>query len=78
MVRGATAPAGDSRLKAQPVDNPRDFDTALTPAAPPAHGTHLALLPGHSRLSPDALAEIKLTRWPPIPCWNWSIPTRTG
>jgi len=35
-----------------------DFNRALNSALHAAKGTHVALLPGHSRLSPNALAEI--------------------
>ena len=55
---GSTVPGGDRRLKSQPVSGPKDFIRALNAAAHSDSGSHLALLPGHSRLSPDALAEI--------------------
>lgn len=54
---GAAAPTGDKRLvTAAPAAG--DFVRALNSAAHAARGTHLALLPGHSRLSADALGEV--------------------
>jgi O-antigen biosynthesis protein len=58
---GAAAPAGDKRFVSVPVDGPTGFVGALNRAAHGARGTHLALLPGHSRLSADALGEIART-----------------
>ncbi len=55
---GAAAPGGDSRLKSQPISDSKDFVKGLNSAAHSARGSHFALLPGHSRLSTDALAEI--------------------
>ncbi|RXK55284.1 glycosyltransferase [Oleiharenicola lentus] len=55
---GAAAPTGDSRFRALPVNEPTAFAATLNAAAAQARGTHVALLPGHSRLSPDALIEI--------------------
>ena len=55
---GAAAPTGDSRFRAMPASEPATFAAALNAAAAQARGTHLTLLPGHSRLSPDALIEI--------------------
>jgi glycosyltransferase involved in cell wall biosynthesis len=55
---GAAAPGGEARCKSQPSADPKQFVGALNTAAHGLAGTHLALLPGHSRLSPDALAEI--------------------
>ncbi|HEX2860542.1 MAG TPA: glycosyltransferase, partial [Lacunisphaera sp.] len=55
---GAAAPASDARFSAAPLDQTQDFIRALNAAAHAAKGTHVTLLPGHSRLSPDALAEI--------------------
>jgi glycosyltransferase involved in cell wall biosynthesis len=52
------APAGDPRLLTGPTAGPGDFIRALNAAAHQAPGSHLALLPGHSRLPPDALVEI--------------------
>ena len=53
-----SAPAGDARMKGEVVTAPNDFIRALNTAVHQSQGTHLALLPGHSRLSPDALVEI--------------------
>ena len=55
---GAMAPETDSHLKSFPVGRPGDFIAQLNAATQGADGSHLALLPGHSRLSSDALAEI--------------------
>ncbi|AOS44960.1 Putative teichuronic acid biosynthesis glycosyltransferase TuaC [Lacunisphaera limnophila] len=55
---GAPAPAGDSRILSQTAAQPADFIRACNTAAHAAKGTHLTLLPGHARLSPDALGEI--------------------
>ena len=54
---GAPPPAGaDARCQAG--SGLADLAAALNAAATQAGGTHLTLLPGHSRLSPDALLEI--------------------
>ena len=58
FVGDVTAPTGDLRLKAAPVGAANEFVRVLNTAAHQAQGTHLALLPGHSRLAPDALVEI--------------------
>jgi glycosyltransferase involved in cell wall biosynthesis len=58
FVGPVSAPGGDPRFRTEPPANPKQFVAALNTAAQAAPGTHLALLPGHSRLSPDALAEI--------------------
>jgi O-antigen biosynthesis protein len=58
FVGGGSAPAGDGRIKGPGAGDPTDFIHALNAAAHQANGTHLTLLPGHSRLSPDALVEI--------------------
>jgi glycosyltransferase involved in cell wall biosynthesis len=58
LVGAATAPAADARLEACPLAQPADFTRTLNQAARAAGGTHLTLLPGHSRLSADALVEI--------------------
>ncbi|HKB57091.1 MAG TPA: glycosyltransferase, partial [Lacunisphaera sp.] len=55
---GAAAPGSDRRLKSQPAGGPKGFIKGLNTAAQSAEGSHTALLPGHSRLSPDALVEI--------------------
>ena len=58
FVGSITAPPGDTRLKFVPVANPQEFVRALNAAAHQAQGTHLTLLPGHSRLPADAFVEI--------------------
>jgi hypothetical protein len=58
FVGPVPAPGGDPRFRTETPANPKQFVAALNTAALAAPGTHLALLPGHSRLSPDALAEI--------------------
>ncbi|HWA26782.1 MAG TPA: glycosyltransferase [Lacunisphaera sp.] len=55
---GGAVPAGDPRLKAAPAG---EFVQSLNSAAHTAAGTHVALLRGDARLSPDALAEIAET-----------------
>lgn len=58
FVGDVAAPGGDARLISAPAPGPKEFVRALNAAAHAARGSHLAMLPGHSRLSPDALAEI--------------------
>jgi glycosyltransferase involved in cell wall biosynthesis len=58
FVGEVAAPGGDPRLKAMPAGGARETVRALNAAAHQATGSHLALLPGHSRLSPDAFVEI--------------------
>lgn len=58
FVGDVAAPTGDPRLKSASVSDPKDFIRVLNTSAHQAQGTHLALLPGHSRLAPDALVEI--------------------
>ena len=58
FVGDVSAPGGDSRLKAQAAAGPDDVVRALNAAAGASGGTHLILLPGHSRLPPDALLEV--------------------
>jgi glycosyltransferase involved in cell wall biosynthesis len=55
---GAPAPAADARFRAEDCAGPKDFVRALNAAAQRAGGDLLTLLPGHSRLSPDALLEV--------------------
>ena len=55
---GANAPAKDKRFLTAAASTPTEFIRALNTATHGAEGTHLALVPGHSRLSPDALSEI--------------------
>ncbi len=58
FVGEVAAPGGDSRLKSLPAKDAADTIRGLNAAAHQASGTHVALLPGHSRLSPDALLEV--------------------
>ncbi len=58
FVGPVAAPGGDPRLKTETPASPKQFVAALNNAAHAAAGTHLTLLSGDSRLSPDALAEI--------------------
>jgi len=58
---GAVAPGNDDRLKSAPIADRKDFIQVLNATAHTIKSSHLALLPGHSRLSPDALAEIANT-----------------
>ena len=56
---GGQVPAGsDARCKPASATGSDDVVRVLNATAHQAKGTHLALLPGHSRLSPDALLEI--------------------
>ncbi len=56
---GAEAPRrADPRFKSERTNGPKDFLRALNAAAHQGTGTLLTLLPGHSRLSPDALLEV--------------------
>lgn len=55
----AAAPAlADARCRFEACRGPQDFIRALNSSAHQAAGDWLAVLPGHSRLSPDALLEI--------------------
>lgn len=54
----ATAPDADPRCHAVPAPKPKDFVAALNTAVRQAKGTHVAWVPGTSRLSADALVEI--------------------
>ncbi|HRJ46239.1 MAG TPA: glycosyltransferase [Opitutaceae bacterium] len=57
FVGDMAAPNDDERFHRQrPADSKKPAE-ALNAAAAAAQGSHLTLLPGHSRLSPDALAE---------------------
>jgi len=58
FVGPMAAPGGDDRFHGGANGKARNFIPALNSAAHQARGTHLTLLPGHSRLSPDALVEI--------------------
>lgn len=58
MPEGAPAPAARDRVKVHPAAKETPFATALNAAAQAATATHLAYLPGHSRLSPDALLQV--------------------
>lgn len=55
---GAVALLADKRITSEPVPQLEDFVAALNTAARKTKGTHVTLLPGHSRLSPDAFSEI--------------------
>ncbi len=56
---GSPAPAtGDARCRQESCAGEKDFIRALNAAAHQAAGDWVALLPGHSRLPPDALIEI--------------------
>ncbi|MFI5335155.1 MAG: glycosyltransferase [Opitutales bacterium] len=58
-IVGAKVPAeAGPQWKTEPCTGPSDFIRALNAATAQANGTHLTLLPGHSRLAPDALLEI--------------------
>lgn len=55
---GGTAPGGDPRFSQITKANSKQFGDALNHAAAETPGAFLTVLPGHSRLSPDALIEI--------------------
>lgn len=56
---GAPAPyAAEPRTRSEKYSGPKDVVRALNAAAHQSAGTLLTLLPGHSRLAPDALLEI--------------------
>jgi len=55
---GAAAPLKDARFTSVPGGSAESFVNALNVAARGSKGGYLAWLPGHSRLSPDALFEI--------------------
>ena len=61
VVGALPAPSDDPRWHVERSLSPPDFIRALNAAAHQAQGTHLTLLPGHARLSPDALSEIAAT-----------------
>lgn len=52
-----SAPAGD-RLHTHRTKDRKEYTAALNEAMAASGATHVALLPGHSRLSPDALAQV--------------------
>lgn len=58
FVGAAAAPVGDPRLRAEHARDDSDLVRALNAAAHQAAGDWLTLLPGHSRLSDDALLEV--------------------
>ena len=58
FVGDLTAPEGDERIHRHRCPDFKKMTVALNAAVAAADGSHLTLLPGHSRLSPDALAEI--------------------
>lgn len=55
---GAASPDGDPRFSRVESTDLNDFCAALNRAAADTSGDFLTVLPGHSRLSPDALAEV--------------------
>jgi O-antigen biosynthesis protein len=55
---GTAAPGSDDRITHVRVTAPKHFAAALNLAATETPGSFVSLLPGHSRLSPDALIEI--------------------
>ncbi len=58
FVGESGAPSGDARCKTERIAGPKDFIRGLNAAAHQSTGTHLLLLPGHSRLPPDVLVEM--------------------
>lgn len=60
FVGDTSAPLSERRFHTQRSENPKKIASALNTAAHADGSTHLTLLPGHSRLSPDALAEIAI------------------
>ncbi|MDB6165554.1 MAG: tuaC 1 [Lacunisphaera sp.] len=55
---GASAPRGEPRFSTARAERPAEFVAALNAAAQAGAASHVLLLPGHSRLSPEALVEI--------------------
>lgn len=53
-------PSDDGRFHSAPVSEPKGYLQALNNAVTQAQGSHVVYLPGHSRLSPDALLEVTL------------------
>lgn len=66
FVGAEAAPADDPRCRAVAAAKRSDFVPALNAALAQSTGTHVAWLPGHSRLSADAFAEVaeRLSRQP--------------
>ena len=58
FVGDVPAPGGDPRLKSTAAKDAPEVIRALNAAVDSAQGTHVALLRGHSRLSPDILLEM--------------------
>ncbi|SDS25451.1 glycosyltransferase [Opitutus sp. GAS368] len=58
FVGEAPPDGGDARCRFEKSSGPKAFVRALNAAAHQSGGTLLTLLPGHSRLAPDALLEI--------------------
>ena len=58
FVGAGSHPTGDERFQSAPLSTPSDFVRVLNTTAHQAQGTHLTLLPGHARLSTEALFEI--------------------
>ncbi len=50
----------DQRFHSEPIHGPKDFIRASNAAVHQSEGSHLLYVPGHARLSPDALSEISL------------------
>ena len=55
---GAAAPRGETRVSAAPAERPAEFVAALNAAVQAGAASHVLLLAGHSRLSPEAFVEI--------------------
>lgn len=68
LIGASTTAPGDTRCRPTPCCGPKDFIRALNAAAHETAGDWLALLPGHSRLAPDALLEIaeRVTQHPEL------------
>lgn len=60
FIGGPPVAWGDDRLRTIPCRGPDDFVRGLNTATQQAANAHLTLVPGHSRLPPDALGEIAL------------------
>jgi O-antigen biosynthesis protein len=62
FIGETTAKTGDARFKKESCRGPENYVRALNAAAHQSRGTHLALINGDARLSPDALLALA-ERW---------------
>ena len=60
FVGATSTPLSDQRFHAQKCAGSKDFVRALNASLTASEGTHLCVIPGHARLSEEALLEISL------------------